>query len=161
MRKIENWELKEYTSKKCVDLGWFLPCYFCSYYNRKQEKCMCNTSPFFEKTVKYDEVNITKCPFFEMADGLIRDKNGRIRPDFNEYLKRQGPIIKQLRIQNNLTQKELADILHTSEEQIKKYETGAQTMNIEKYVLIALSFNVTLDYILGLIDEPHELEIKK
>ena len=93
MRKIENWELKEYTSKKCVDLGWFLPCYFCSYYNRKQEKCMCNTSPFFEKTVKYDEVNITKCPFFEMADGLIRDKNGRIRPDFNEYLKRQGPII--------------------------------------------------------------------
>ncbi|MGN0525858.1 MAG: helix-turn-helix domain-containing protein [Acutalibacteraceae bacterium] len=61
--------------------------------------------------------------------------------------------IKDLREDNDKTQKEVADYLGMKQPQYYRYETGVR--DIPSDVLIALSkyYNVTTDYILGLTDK--------
>ncbi|MBS7360667.1 MAG: helix-turn-helix transcriptional regulator [Oscillospiraceae bacterium] len=61
--------------------------------------------------------------------------------------------IKDLREDNDRTQKEVADYLGMKQPQYYRYETGVR--DIPSDVLIALSkyYNVTTDYILGLTDK--------
>ena len=66
--------------------------------------------------------------------------------------------IKDLREDNDLTQSEIAKVLKTTQHQIHKYETGKQMMGIDKYIKLARYFNVSLDYLAGLIDNPEKLE---
>ncbi len=65
--------------------------------------------------------------------------------------------LKDLREDHDLTQKDIADILQTTREQISKYETGKQMMGIDKYIKLAKYYNVSLDYLTGLIDTPRKL----
>ena len=65
--------------------------------------------------------------------------------------------LKDLREDHDLTQKDIADILQTTREQISKYETGKQMMGIDKYIKLANYYNVSLDYLTGLIDTPRKL----
>jgi transcriptional regulator with XRE-family HTH domain len=60
--------------------------------------------------------------------------------------------LKDLREDNDLTQSDIAKLLQTTQEQISKYETGKQMMGIDKYIELAKFYNVSLDYIAGLID---------
>ena len=66
--------------------------------------------------------------------------------------------IKDLREDKDLNQEQIAQILKTTRQQISKYETGKQMMGIDKYIKLAKYFNVSLDYIAGLIDFPEKLE---
>lgn len=66
--------------------------------------------------------------------------------------------IKDLREDHDLNQRQLAQILQTTQHQISKYETGKQMMGIDKYIKLAKHFNVSLDYLAGLIDFPEKLE---
>lgn len=61
--------------------------------------------------------------------------------------------IRELREDNDLLQKNLAEYLNCSQVAYSRYELG--TRDIPTEVLIALSkfFNVSTDYILGLKDE--------
>ena len=66
--------------------------------------------------------------------------------------------IRDLREDNDLNQRQLAQILQTTQHQVSKYETGKQMMGIDKYIKLAKYFNVSLDYLAGLIDQPERLE---
>ncbi len=61
--------------------------------------------------------------------------------------------IRELREDNDLLQKDLAEYLNCSQVAYSRYELG--TRDIPTEVLIALSkfYNVSTDYILGLKDE--------
>ena len=65
--------------------------------------------------------------------------------------------MKELRIQHGLRQIDIAKLLNTTQSQISKYETGKQTMGTEQYIILAKYYNVTLDYLVGLIDTPRKL----
>lgn len=66
--------------------------------------------------------------------------------------------IRDLREDHDLTQKDIAKILETTQHQVHKYETGKQMMGIDKYIKLSRYYNVSLDYLAGLIDNPEKLE---
>ncbi len=65
--------------------------------------------------------------------------------------------LKDLREDHDLTQQDIAHVLQTTREQISKYETGKQMMGIDKYIKLAKYYNVSLDYLAGVIDTPRKL----
>jgi len=65
--------------------------------------------------------------------------------------------MRDLREDHDLSQNDIAEILGTVRQQIGKWETGKQMMGVDKYIKLALYYNVSLDYLLGLIDEPRPL----
>ena len=62
--------------------------------------------------------------------------------------------LKELREQNNFTQKQVAKVLHMSQSGYSKAE-NATTLNSDVLTQIADYYNVTIDYILGR-DNNHE-----
>lgn len=54
--------------------------------------------------------------------------------------------LKQLRKDNNMTQKKLADLLGVSKSTISSYETGSTYPSFDKLFRLANIFNVSLDY---------------
>ena len=65
--------------------------------------------------------------------------------------------MKDLREDRDLSQEDIAKVLQTTQEQVSKYEAGRQMMGIDKYIKLAKYYNVTLDYLVGLIDTPRKL----
>lgn len=65
--------------------------------------------------------------------------------------------LKDLREDHDLTQQDIAQVLQTTREQISKYETGKQMMGVDKYIKLAKFYNVSLDYLTGMIDTPKKL----
>ena len=63
--------------------------------------------------------------------------------------------IRDLREDRDLKQKDLAQVLHCSQQVYSNYELGQRDIPTE--VLIALSkfYNVSIDYILGITDNPY------
>ena len=66
--------------------------------------------------------------------------------------------LKDIREDHDLTQKDIADLLHTTRQQVSKWETGLQMMGVDKYIILAQYYNVSVDYLLGLIDTPRKLQ---
>ena len=60
-----------------------------------------------------------------------------------------GMIIKQLRIENNITQEDLANELNVSIQTISRWENSVNCPDLSMVPLIALLFGVTTDYLLG------------
>lgn len=69
--------------------------------------------------------------------------------------------LKDLREDNNYTQKEIADILFTTQPQYYRYESGLRDLPCELVVILAKFYNVSTDYILGLTDIPSKLNKRK
>ena len=65
--------------------------------------------------------------------------------------------LKDIREDHDIDQKEIAALLKTTQQQVSKYETGKQMMGIDKYIVLAKHFNISLDYLTGLIDQPRPL----
>ncbi len=65
-----------------------------------------------------------------------------------EYYER----IKNLRIDKDKTQKEIADYLKTSQSYYAKYENGHRPLPINRLQELCLYYHVSADYILGLPD---------
>ena len=65
-------------------------------------------------------------------------------------------MLKTLRKQKRLTQRELADALHISQTSVSKYERGESEPDLEMVVLMADYFGVTVDYLLGSEEETEE-----
>ena len=70
-----------------------------------------------------------------------------------EYYQR----LKDLREDHDLSQADIAKVLQTTQEQVSKYETGKQMMGVDKYIKLAKFYNVSLDYLTGVIDTPKKL----
>lgn len=60
-----------------------------------------------------------------------------------------GDRLKTLRIQNNLTQEQLAHRLGLTKSVISAYETGSRMPSYDILITISRIFKVTTDYLLG------------
>ncbi|MED2748993.1 helix-turn-helix transcriptional regulator [Bacillus thuringiensis] len=67
---------------------------------------------------------------------------------FNERL-------KQLRIENDLTQQALAELTDLTKATISRFESNKKTPSRESITKLAKVLHVTTDYLLGLSDDPH------
>ena len=65
--------------------------------------------------------------------------------------------LRDMREDHDLSQADIAKVLQTTQEQISKYETGKQMMGVDKYIKLAKFYNVSLDYLTGMIDTPRKL----
>lgn len=65
--------------------------------------------------------------------------------------------LKSVREDRDLTQTDIAELLETTRQQISKWETGVQMMGVDKYIKLANYYNLSADYLLGLIDTPRKL----
>lgn len=61
--------------------------------------------------------------------------------------------MRNLREDNDLTQKEVAALLETSQTMYARYERGANEMPIRHLIRLANYYNVTTDYLLGLSND--------
>ena len=61
--------------------------------------------------------------------------------------------IKELRLDQKFTQKELAKKLNTSNSSVCDWEKGRSQPDLQTLVNIATLFDVSTDYLLGLSDE--------
>lgn len=63
-------------------------------------------------------------------------------------------ILKELRKESHLSQKNLADLLGVSPQAYQKYEYGINDPNTDALCKIADFYNVTTDYLLGREEKP-------
>lgn len=61
--------------------------------------------------------------------------------------------IRELREDNDLLQKQLADFLHCSQVAYSRYELGTRDIPSQVLIELASFYNTSTDYILGLTDE--------
>ena len=62
--------------------------------------------------------------------------------------------IKELRKKNNLTKVDLANKIGVSPSTISSWENNLYKPRLTRLVTIAVTFDITMDYWLGLIDSP-------
>lgn len=67
--------------------------------------------------------------------------------------------LKQLRLNNKLTQTEMAKILGTSQPSYQKWEKGVRTPTPKNLEKIANFFNTSVDYLLGKTDIKNSSEL--
>ena len=65
--------------------------------------------------------------------------------------------LKDMREDNNLTQAEIAEILQITRQQYQLYESGKRELPVHLFIILAKKYNVSLDYLAGLIDIPKKL----
>lgn len=65
--------------------------------------------------------------------------------------------LKDLREDKDLKQEEIAKLLNISQQYYSRYELGQVEMPIRHYITIARFYNVSIDYLVGLIDFPEKL----
>ena len=58
--------------------------------------------------------------------------------------------LRDLREDKDMTQKELAILLQSTQPQVYRYEAGQRDIPLEKLVMLCRFFNVSADYFLGL-----------
>lgn len=68
----------------------------------------------------------------------------------------RGERIKELRESRGLSQLELAELLNTNQSQISRWEKSKNIPQTQSLEMIAEFFDVTADYILGLVDHPDD-----
>lgn len=61
--------------------------------------------------------------------------------------------IEDLRIDHDLTQQQVAEILHCSREVYRRYEKGIRELPLSYAITLAKYYGVSLDYLTGLSDE--------
>ena len=66
--------------------------------------------------------------------------------------------LRDLREDAELNQSEMAKLLGTSQQQLSRWEVGEQEPKITWYIKYAEYFNVSIDYLAGLIDTPEQLD---
>lgn len=72
-----------------------------------------------------------------------------------------GSRIKELRLQHNYTQKDLAEKLYVTPKMISFYELGQRAPSDDVKIEICKIFNVSLDYLLGISNIKNPYEDKK
>jgi len=60
--------------------------------------------------------------------------------------------LKELRLEKELSQRQLAKLVNLSHHAISQWESESRIPNAEAVVILAKFFGVTTDYILGLTD---------
>lgn len=71
------------------------------------------------------------------------------------------PRIKDLREDADLKQKDIADLLEITQQQYSLYENGKREILLHHFITLAKFYNVSLDYLAGLIPTPRLLDESK
>ena len=66
--------------------------------------------------------------------------------------------LKKIREDRDLTQKQISEILGIEQTNYSKYELGKNMMGIDKYMILAKFYDVSIDYLCGLTDVPIALD---
>lgn len=66
----------------------------------------------------------------------------------------------ELRVQNNLSQQAVADILHCSQAAYGLYELDRRPIPLDKLIVLADYYHTSLDYLTGRTDRPGWTETK-
>ncbi len=66
--------------------------------------------------------------------------------------------LRDIRTDHDLTQAQVAEVLGIGQSDYSKYERGINMMGVDKYLLLARYYNVSLDYLTGLINTPKTLD---
>ena len=61
--------------------------------------------------------------------------------------------IRNLRIDADLKQKNIAELLHVKPNTYTQYETGVLRYSLETVIILAKFYNTSVDYLVGLTDE--------
>jgi len=61
--------------------------------------------------------------------------------------------LEDLRIDNDLTQSQVADILNCKREVYRRYEKGIRELPLSYAIILAQYYSVTIDYLVGLTDK--------
>lgn len=72
-----------------------------------------------------------------------------------------GERLQELRKDHNMSQAEFAKILGVSHYTVSSYECNRSDPDDKTKIIIAKLFNVSIDYLLGLIDEPYSFNRDK
>ena len=59
------------------------------------------------------------------------------------------PRLEDLRVDNDLTQADVAQILNCQREVYRRYEKGTRELPLSYAIILADYYNVTLDYLVG------------
>lgn len=62
-----------------------------------------------------------------------------------------------MREDHDLTQKEVASLLGTTQPQYTRYETGERELPMHHFITLAKHYHVSLDYLAGLTDIPEPI----
>ena len=62
--------------------------------------------------------------------------------------------LRALREDNDKTQRDIAEVLNTTQQYYGQYELGKRSLHIDHLITLCKFYNVSADYILGLKDEP-------
>lgn len=65
--------------------------------------------------------------------------------------------LKDLREDNEKKQSEIAELLHITRQQYQLYESGKRELPMFHFITLAKYYNISLDYLAGLIDKPEKL----
>ena len=66
--------------------------------------------------------------------------------------------LRDVREDFDKTQKEIASVLDTSQQQYARWESGAWQMPIEHYKTLARFYNISIDCLAGLVDTPKKIK---
>ena len=66
--------------------------------------------------------------------------------------------IRDLREDRDLTQRELAEVLHCSQQVYSNYELGQRDIPTEVLIRLSDYYRVSVDYILGISENPKRLK---
>ena len=69
--------------------------------------------------------------------------------------------LRDMREDNDLTQKEVAALLKIDQRTYSNYETGKREMPVSQYCALADFYKTSVDYLLGLTDEARPYPRKK
>ena len=69
--------------------------------------------------------------------------------------------LKDLREDRDLSQGDVAKILGTSQSYYAQYENGKRELPFSRAIMLAKFYNVSLDFIAGIISTPQRLDRKK
>ena len=65
--------------------------------------------------------------------------------------------LRDMREDADKTQGDIAEILQMSRQQYQLYESGKRELPMHKFIILARYYNVSLDYLAGLVDTPKKL----
>ena len=69
--------------------------------------------------------------------------------------------LSKIRALKGLSQKDIANVLSIAQQQYALYESGKRELPMHHFITLAKFYNISLDYLAGLIDEPRELDTSK
>lgn len=69
--------------------------------------------------------------------------------------------IQDLRIDSDLSQKKIGEILHISQRSYSHYETGSRNIPIEMLIRLADYYDTTIDYLVGRTDNKEPIKLRR